>query len=103
MQVHQVDQHGLAVSVSADDTEDWATRPGAAWPCSTLRGRRFSVRLDGSGDLVDFAIQGESEPDSRELLACLADLLKQASRQPWRYKSHRKHLARYAEEQASRL
>jgi hypothetical protein len=61
-------------SFSARDTEDWATRPGAAWPCSALRGVAGWVVLDSvSGDRVDISSSWSDCP-SDELDAFLADM-----------------------------
>lgn len=40
--------HGNSVAIwlSARDTYEWARKPGAAWPCSQLEGRRLYVRQD---------------------------------------------------------
>ena len=64
--------------VSARDTRDWATRPGAAWPCSTLRGKRFFAAFDSNG-LYEFTVDGRNDPDlwvdSHELSAICADMI----------------------------
>ena len=53
----------VKVWASARDTYDWAHKPGAAWPCSTLSGHRFYAEFQG-GDLVDLTVDGSSdEPD----------------------------------------
>ena len=74
----RIRDHGDSVMlwVSARDTEDWATRPGAAWPCSTLRGRRFFAAFDTNG-LYDLTIDGRSDADidSHEFNAITADFL----------------------------
>lgn len=61
------------------DTEEWATKPGAAWPCSTLRGRRFVASFDSNG-LYDLTVNGrmpsESDDiDGNELSAICADFI----------------------------
>jgi hypothetical protein len=66
----------LKIWLSASDTENWATRPGAAWPCSTLRGRRVFAEFDPKGDLLDLAIDGdggEQDCDCNEFNAMMAD------------------------------
>jgi hypothetical protein len=52
------DGNGTILHLSACDTEEWATRPGSAWPCSVLRGRRLRAEWDRHGDLIDMAIDG---------------------------------------------
>ncbi len=49
--------------LSADDTWNWAHKPGAAWPCSTLAGNRVFVAFESNGDLVDFTVNGKDAPD----------------------------------------
>lgn len=67
---------------TADDTYTWATRTGAAWPCSALSGRRLSITVDGitpDCDLIDIRIDGHAlSPESlydmeNELSAFLTD------------------------------
>lgn len=101
MQVIQADESGLTVRISAAETRDWAHRPGAAWPCSTLSAHRLVVALDGSGDLVDFG--GPGDADGRELTAMLADELARASEQRHRSAAQRRQLRRYADDQAVRV
>lgn len=65
------------VKLSARETEDWATRPGAAWPCSFLSGRRVVAVFEPNGDLVDLAIdggRGDQDCPSDELGAIVSDL-----------------------------
>lgn len=75
---------GSAVTLwaSARDTDDWARKPGAAWPCSTLAGHRFCATFDTNG-LLDLTIDGRwpgeaahgDDVDGNELSAICADLL----------------------------
>jgi hypothetical protein len=78
-----INQTGYQLFLTAQETEDWATRPGAEWPCSTLRGRRVRVDVDANG-LNDYAIDGghnvylgedmePQEPDEEELRAIVGD------------------------------
>lgn len=72
------DQHGTRAWFSARDTYDWAHKPGARWPCSTLSDRSVFCAFDARGNLEDFAInggRGSQDCDSHELEAMLADLL----------------------------
>ena len=65
-------------TLSARDTDEWASKPGAAWPCSTLAGHRIRVEISG-GDLVDITVDGKDsdkfggDVDGVELDAILAD------------------------------
>lgn len=64
----------LKVWLSANDTYNWATRTGASWPCSQLRGKRVFAEFEANGDLVDAAVNGkESDVDSTEFDACMGD------------------------------
>lgn len=67
--------------LSARDTEDWASRPGARWPCSFLAGRRLFAQFDRHGDLVDLAIdggRGDQDCPADEFNAIVADFIKTA-------------------------
>jgi hypothetical protein len=73
------DSYGTTLWLSADDTYEWAHRPGASWPCSTLSGKRLVVVFDASGNLVDMAInggRGEQDCDGNELNAITSDMLR---------------------------
>ena len=73
---HRETGSSLMIWLSAIDTENWAARPGAAWPCSTLRGRRVFAEFDRSGDLIDLAIdggKGDQNCDGNEFKAMLDD------------------------------
>ena len=67
---------GVKLWLSARDTYNWATKPGASWPCSQLRGLRLFVDYDRNG-LCDIAINGKSgDCDANELNAIVADFLR---------------------------
>ena len=51
-------QHGTSIWLSAKNTEDWAERPGARWPCSTLSGHRIFAAFAPNGDLVRVCVDG---------------------------------------------
>lgn len=70
---------GTKLWVSANETYEWAHRPGAAWPCSTLSNRRLFVEFDAQGNLVDLAINGRSDADcdGNELSALTSDFLRE--------------------------
>jgi len=73
--------------LSARETEDWATKPGAVWPCSTLRWRSLCVEVDSNG-LCGLRVSGP-EPENPdlgaggELEALVADHLPAALRHLW--------------------
>ena len=52
------DGDNVKLWLSARDTYNWARRPGDAWPCSFLSGRRLFAEFDGQGDLIDLSIDG---------------------------------------------
>lgn len=61
--------------LSARDTEGWATRPGAWWPCSFLRGKRVVAEFDSNG-LCGLSInggRGEQDCPADELNAIVED------------------------------
>ncbi len=43
--------------LTAEDTETWANRPGALWPCSTLADKALYAEFDGP-DLVEYTVTG---------------------------------------------
>jgi hypothetical protein len=71
--------HGNSILVwlSANDTYQWACKPGATWPCSTLSGKRVFAAFDSNG-LYDIAINGNSyiDCDGTEFSAIMADHIK---------------------------
>lgn len=76
---------GYTLWISANDTYNWAHRPGAAWPCSTLSDRRACVVVDSNG-LVDLTINGRTAPDSidgNELDAIVSDHIPQDCKHLW--------------------
>lgn len=67
----------IKIWVSARETSEWASKPGARWPCSQLSGRRFFAEFDRKG-LCAFDIDGGRGPqdvDANELNAICADIL----------------------------
>lgn len=76
---------GYTLWLSADDTYNWARRPGAAWPCSTTSHNRLVVEVDSNG-LCGLAVNGKDdngEIDSNELEAIVADHLPTKARHLW--------------------
>jgi hypothetical protein len=79
------DRRGYTLWLSANDTYNWAHKPGAAWPCSALSGKRFVACVDSNG-LCDFIVNGRSDFDEvsgDELSACIADHLPADLRHLW--------------------
>ena len=71
-------KYGVKLWLSARDTYRWATRPGRAWPCSTLSGKRLFAEFDAVGDLVDLTVNGRVASvhiDGVELDAIAADFI----------------------------
>ena len=66
---------------SARDTYDWAHKPGAAWPCSTLSGHRFVASFDTDG-LYDLNVQGRGDWAGDEFSACVSDLVEESGKIP---------------------
>lgn len=58
MRLIETPDGGLKLWLSAHNTEDWATRPGASWPCSFLRGRALFAEFEGNGDFIHLVIDG---------------------------------------------
>lgn len=77
-----VTDHGATVTVegSAYELTDWATRPGATWPCSELRHLDYlTVTLDGhNGDLLDLEGDNGADLTADELTAWVDDCLRAA-------------------------
>jgi len=72
-------RNAVILWASERDTYAWAHKSGAAWPCSTLSGRRFVACFDTNG-LYDLTIDGKypdehEDTDGHELSAICADLL----------------------------
>ena len=44
--------------LTAEDTYQWARKPGAAWPCSYLSGKTLFAEFY-KGDVMDCTIDGE--------------------------------------------
>jgi hypothetical protein len=71
------DKEANAIWLSANDTYNWAHRPGAWWPCSFFSGRRVVAVFESNGDLVDLAIdggRGDQAGPTYEFNAMISDL-----------------------------
>ncbi len=73
----KIDKSGFALWLSATDTYNWAHKPGALWPCSTINGRRVALFVDMMG-LVEFTVNGRDnvDIDGTELSAMMADFVR---------------------------
>lgn len=83
MRIIKTPDSSLKVWLTANDTYNWATRPGESWLCSFLRSRRVFAEFDGNGDLINLAIdggRGDQDCPGDEFSACLSDHI--ASRYP---------------------
>ncbi len=72
---------GFSIKLSANDIHDWVRKPGAAWPCSTLDGKRLTAEFDDNG-LLDYTINGRypserDDIDSNEFNAIITDHVKE--------------------------
>ncbi len=73
----RIDATSFTLWLSAQDTYDWKTKPGASWPCSTIDGRPVMVQFDSNG-LLDFTVNSKNAPDDidgTELTAMVADFM----------------------------
>jgi hypothetical protein len=74
----QRNPNSVKVWLSASDTYNWAHRPNASWPYSTLSNHRVFAEFEANGDLVDFALDGKADDnqvDGHEFRAMIADLV----------------------------
>ena len=73
----RIDKNSFVLWLSANDTYNWAHKPGATWPCSTINGRRVALFVDMTG-LVEFTVNGRNgiDIDGGELSAMMADFVR---------------------------
>lgn len=67
----------FTVWLSAQDTYDWAGKPMASWPCSTLANKRLVASFDTNG-LYDLSVNGRDtseDTDGNELSAMVSDFM----------------------------
>lgn len=75
--------YGYTLLLSAQDTRDWAHKPGAVWPASKLSGLRLQVFADETG-LVSYATDEPwTDVPYHEITACVADFLPAVCREFW--------------------
>ena len=72
------------IRLSANETYQWATRPGNSWPCSQLKNHRIMACVDSNG-LCDFTVDGKysDDVDGTELAACIGDHLPDDCKRLW--------------------
>ena len=77
-----VQKDGFVLWLSADDTYNWANKPHAHWPCSTLSNKRMVAVFDSNG-LCDISVNGRvagdgelSAIDGTEFSAIVADFMR---------------------------
>ena len=76
MKITGTKQAGYSIRLSARETNWWAYRPHALWPCSFLAGRRLFAEFAANGDLVDMNIDGgcgDQDCPADEFTAIVAD------------------------------
>ena len=75
---------GYTMWLSSTETYDWAHRADAAWPCSTIDGKRIKIIVDGNGpyDVTIAGVDGD-DIDGGELRAIIADHLPVNCRHLW--------------------
>lgn len=71
---------GYVMWLSARDTYDWARKPEAVWPCSTLCDRAVCVQVDDNGL---YELHGADDIDGGELDAIVSDHLPADCRHLW--------------------
>lgn len=71
----KINPTSIRLWLSANETYQWAHKPGATWPGSQLSGRRLFAEWDSNG-LCGFAVDGKQyDIDAVELSACTSDYL----------------------------
>jgi hypothetical protein len=77
MKTQITDSH-IKIWLSANDTYEWANRPGESWPCSSISGNRLFAEFDKNG-LLDLQVNGGYPEDilpSDEFNAITSDFIK---------------------------
>ena len=69
-------KNGYVLWLSKNDTYDWAHKPNASWPCSTVSNKYLMINVDSNG-LCDLTVNGNSKHldsiDANELQAIVSD------------------------------
>ena len=72
----KINQNTVQLWLSANDTADWATRPGQAWPCSDICGHALYAEFDKGGLVsIKIGLGVERTCGSTEFNAIVADYL----------------------------
>ena len=89
VQIHDGKATGYTLWLSKKQTELWANKPGAVWPCSQLSGHRIMVEVDQVG-LCDYIYDGKTaicsiyqDEIGNELRAIVADYIPDDCRHLW--------------------
>lgn len=93
--------HGVSVSCTKDQARAWATRLGAAWPCSDLATSGVIAGFDANGDLVD--LSGPEDLSGRELTAWAIDVADVAMSRGYGTEQSYATLRSFRDSQAERL
>ena len=66
----KIEKQGDTVKLwlTAEDTYQWARKPGAAWPCSFLSGKTLFAEFN-DGDLVNYALDGRCDRTTLDIPA----------------------------------
>ena len=72
---------GYTLWLSKNDTENWATRSGNSWPCSTARGKALLIVCDAMG--ICDGNKAALQVDGHELDAIVSDHLPKEYRHLW--------------------
>lgn len=71
-----ITESSVKLWLSMRDTYNWATKPGACWPCSTVSNKHLFAEFDSNG-LVDVALNGRAaDIDGAEFNAVTSDFLR---------------------------
>jgi hypothetical protein len=75
LKIERLPSGNKILHLTAQDTREWADRPGKAWPYSTLRGKTIRAEFAKNGDLVDVNIDSIDNVDIHEFNAITKDFL----------------------------
>lgn len=78
MKIEREGNSTIKLWLDAEDTWQWARRPGDLWPCSYIAGKTLYAEFS-NGDLVDYALDGSSDEalnvSSDEFIAITSDFI----------------------------
>jgi hypothetical protein len=75
--------HAIDITIEKEETAAWSSRPGHAWPASSISGKKVYAEFDRNG-LSMIEINGKelscgstiNDPDVHEFNSLIADVLK---------------------------